>query len=461
MESKKINIILNKQKDFYNTGKTRDLSFRLDILKKLYEIIEVHESEIMTALYKDLKKGETESFTSEIVYVEREIQYIIKYLHKWNRLQKVSTPLINKPGKSYIQHDPYGIALIISPWNYPFGLLFTPLVGAIAAGNCIIAKPSEIAEHTSHLVAWLIQKNFPEEYMAVVQGGPQLTQKLINKNIDYIFFTGSSRVGKLIMQQAGKYLIPVTLELGGKNPCIVDYDIDIEVVVRRIVWGKFFNAGQTCIAPDYLLVHSKIKDIFLERLIATINEFYNGNIKENTDYTHIINKKHFTRLSDLLKGVNIVTGGEKDSDELFISPTVVIEPKHDSLLMQEEIFGPILPVLFYDQLNTEIMKLQKRPKPLILYFFSRDKKKQNTVLMHTSSGSVCLNSIIHSLMSHTLPFGGIGKSGMGQYHGKTSFTTFSHKKSVLKKFFFADMSLFYPPYKGSLKMIKKVFKLLY
>ncbi|MEJ2627500.1 MAG: aldehyde dehydrogenase family protein [bacterium] len=461
MESKKINTLLNKQKDFFNTGKTRDLSFRLDILKKLYDIIEVHESEIMTALYKDLKKGETESYTSEIAYVQKEIKYIIKSLKKWNKPEKFSVPLINQPGKSYIQYDPYGIVLIISPWNYPFGLLFTPLVGAVAAGNCVVAKPSEQSEHTSRLIVSLIRQNFPEEYITVVEGDAEVTQNLIQENIDYIFFTGSTGVGKLIMKSAAEYLIPITLELGGKNPCIVDYEINMDVAVKRIVWGKFFNAGQTCIAPDYLLVHQEIKNEFLDRLIAMIHNFYGSNIKENQDYSHIININHFNRLSDLIKEGSIVTGGEKNIDSLFISPTVITDISDGAKIMQEEIFGPILPVLFYENLESVIIKLKGKPKPLVLYFFSKNKNKQKVVLTQTSSGSVCINGTIHSIMSHKLPFGGLGQSGMGKYHGKASFTTMSHKKSVLKKSFYGDIKAVYPPYKTPIKLLKKVIKFMY
>ncbi len=461
MNSKKINTLLNSQKNFFQTGKTRDISFRINTLKKMYDIIERHENEIMTALYNDLHKSETESYTSEIAYVQQEILLMIKHLKKWSQPWKVSIPLINQPGKSYIQYEPYGITLIISPWNYPFGLLFTPLIGAVAAGNCIIAKPSEISEHTSQLMYSLIKQNFPEEYMAVVEGDAEVIQNLINKKIDYIFFTGSTRVGKIIMKEAAEYLIPVTLELGGKNPCIVDFDIDMDVAAKRIVWGKFFNAGQTCIAPDYLLVHQKIKNAFIKKLITTIHDFYGENVIENKDYSHIINEKHFYRLSDLIKEGNIIAGGIKDSDRLFITPTVISEINHDAKIMEEEIFGPILPVLFYENLDREVKKLRDKPKPLILYFFSKNKKKQKTILTQTSSGSVCINGTIHSIISHKLPFGGIGQSGMGQYHGKASFTTFSHKKSVLHKSFFGDIAAVYPPYKVPLKILKKVIKFLY
>jgi len=461
MENKKINSLLRNQREFFHTGKTRDISFRINTLKKMYGMIEKHESEIMNALYKDLHKSNTESFTSEIAYVQKEIKHIIRHLKKWNKPEKIGVSLINKPGKGYIQYEPYGISLVISPWNYPFGLLFTPLVGAVAAGNCVVAKPSEISEHTSRLIHSIFKANFPENYIAVVEGDAEVTQNLIQKDVDYIFFTGSTSVGKIIMKSAAKYLIPVTLELGGKNPCIVDSDIDMDVTVKRIVWGKFFNAGQTCIAPDYLLVHEGIKDIFLDTLIAAIHEFYGENVRESNDYSRIINKKHFNRLHNLMKDGKIVEGGEKDIDSLFISPTVITDITCNSEIMQEEIFGPILPVLFYRDLETEIRTLRNKPKPLALYFFSRNRQKQKSVLTQTSSGSVCINGTIHVIMSPKLPFGGVGQSGMGQYHGKASFTTFSHKKSVLKKSFFGDIKALYPPYKTPIKFLKKVIKRMY
>ncbi len=458
---KKINTLLKNQKKFFYTGKTRDISFRINTLKKMYGMIEKHESEIMNALYKDLHKSNTESFTSEIAYVQKEIKHIVKHLKKWNKPEKIGVPLINKPGKGYIQYEPYGISLVISPWNYPFGLLFTPLVGAVAAGNCVIAKPSELCEHTSRLINSIFKANFSENYIAVVEGDAEVTQNLIQKDVDYIFFTGSTSVGKIIMKSATEYLIPVTLELGGKNPCIVDHEIDMNVTVRRIVWGKFFNAGQTCIAPDYLLVHERIKDIFLDTLGAVIHEFYGENVRESNDYSRIINEKHFKRLTSLMKEGNIVAGGKKDIDSLFIAPTVITDIGDKSALMQEEIFGPILPVLFYRDLDTEITKLRNKPKPLALYFFSRNQQKQQRVLTHTSSGSVCINGTIHIIMSPKLPFGGVGQSGMGQYHGKASFITFSHKKSVLKKSFFGDIKALYPPYKTPIKFLKKVIKRMY
>ncbi len=460
MNQNEINKLLLNQKEFFNTGKTKDITFRIEQLTKLQELIEKNESIIMDALYKDLHKSQTESYTSEIAYVLKEIESIIKNLKKWNRKGKVRTSLINLPGKSYFQYEPYGIVLIIGPWNYPFGLIFSPLIGAISAGNCVVIKPSEISVNTSKLIFNLINDNFPNEYLSVVEGDSQVSQALINEKIDYLFFTGSSKIGKLIMKSASEHLIPITLELGGKNPCIVDCNIDIEVTARRIVWGKFFNAGQTCIAPDYLLVHKDIKDEFLEKIKGTLKEFFPEMHKDNKDYSHIVNQVHFDRLSALMDEGIIVAGGEKDSANLYISPTIISELYYNSKIMNEEVFGPILPVLVYDDLNDVIQNLRNQQKPLSLYFFSKDKKKQNQILDGTSSGSVCINGTIHTIMTNKLPFGGVGLSGIGKYHGRASFETFSHKKSVLQKSFKFDLKSMYPPYKTKFSILKQIAKRL-
>jgi acyl-CoA reductase-like NAD-dependent aldehyde dehydrogenase len=461
MNQNEINILLLKQKSFFNSEKTKDISFRIENLRKLYKLIEKNETLIMDALYQDLHKSQTEAYTSEILFVLKEIEFIIKHLKKWNKPQKVRTSLINFPGKNFIQYEPYGITLIIGPWNYPFGLVFSPLAGALAAGNCAIIKPSEISKNTSKVICNLINENFPDEYLFAIEGDATVSQALINEHTDYIFFTGSTNVGKKIMKSAADHLIPVTLELGGKNPCIVDSDINLDVTARRIIWGKFFNAGQTCIAPDYLLVHREIKDKFLEKLKSTLEEFYPKILEDNQDYTHIINQEHFIRLSSLLNEGKIVAGGEKNQLKLFISPTIITDIDYNSKIMDEEIFGPILPVLTYDNLENEIYRLKSMSKPLSLYFFSNDKNKQERIIVGTSSGSVCINGTIHTIMNNRLPFGGVGLSGMGNYHGRASFETFSHKKSVLKKSFWLDLKAMYPPYKTKLDILKKIVKWLY
>lgn len=461
MEQNDLNILLQKQKDFFNTEKTKDVNFRIEMLKILYDVIEKNESRIIEALYLDLHKSETEAYTSEIAYVLKEIDLAVAKLKRWSKPKKVGTSLINFPGKSYYFYEPYGIALIIGPWNYPFALITTPLIGAISAGNCAILKPSENSGHTARLLSDLINSNFPAHYISVVEGDASVTQSLISEKIDYIFFTGSTDVGKKIMKSAAEHLIPVTLELGGKNPCIVDSDIDFEVTVRRILWGKFFNAGQTCIAPDYLLVHKDIKDVFLKKMVETLKDFYPEISKDSKDYTHIINENHFNRLCGLMSEGNVLIGGEKDTNSLFIAPTLLTDLDRNSKIMQEEIFGPILPIFFYENLEHEIQNLKKLPKPLALYFFSKDKPKQDKVISDSSSGSVCVNGTIHTIMSKKLHFGGVGHSGMGAYHGLASFETFSHKKPVLRKSFWLDFKAMYPPYKTKLSILKQILNRLY
>lgn len=461
MNYKNINELLNDQKKFFYTGKTKEVFFRIETLRKLKNLIIENESEIMDALFKDLHKSKTESYTSEIAYVLKEIDFAIKNLKNWNKPQKAKTSLINQPGNSFVIHEPYGIILIIGPWNYPFGLIFSPLIGAISAGNCVVLKPSEISGKTSEVIADIINKNFPESYLSVIEGDASVSQSLINENIDYIFFTGSTQVGKKIMQAASEYLIPVTLELGGKNPCIVDKDIDFKITAKRIVWGKFFNAGQTCIAPDYLLIHNDIKDEFLEILKETMEQFYPKINNDNLDYSHIVNHKHYNRLEALMLEGNIIIGGDKNSKELYISPTVITDLDFNSKIMKEEIFGPLLPLIPYKNLDDEINRLKTQPKPLALYFFSKDKNKQQKIISETISGSVCINGTIHTIMTNKMPFGGVAQSGFGYYHGKSSFETFSHKKSILKKSFKFDLKSVYPPYKTKLSILKHFIKRLY
>jgi acyl-CoA reductase-like NAD-dependent aldehyde dehydrogenase len=360
------------------------------------------------------------------------------------------------PASAKIYPEPLGVVLIIGPWNYPFQLNILPLVGAIAAGNCAIVKPSEIAANTSKVVAELINKTFDPAYIAAVEGGVETSQQLLAEKFDYIFFTGGTNVGRVVMEAAAKNLTPVTLELGGKSPCIVDSDISIENSAKRIVWGKFINAGQTCIAPDYLLVNRAVKSEFLTAVTETIRSFYGENPAESTDYCRIISERHFNRLAEFLKDGKIVIGGETNAEEKYIAPTVIDGVSWDAPVMQEEIFGPILPVLEYSDLEEAIALINSRPKPLALYLFSRDKQKQKRVLRDTSSGGVCINDTVMQGALTSLPFGGVGNSGIGSYHGKASFDTFSHYKSVLNKGLWFDLEWRYAPYKGKLDFLKKV-----
>ncbi len=460
MNEEEIRVIFQKQKAFFDSGKTRDLPFRKNQLKKLCHIIEENTEDILHSLLKDLNKSATESFTGEIMYALLEIKTLLKKLKKWSRPVKVSTPVSNRPGRSYFIREPFGTVLIISPWNYPFGLLLSPLAGAVASGNCVIGKPSELAPNTSALIKRLIGQNFDEAHITIAEGGAMVTQSLIRRETDYIFFTGSTAVGRKIMESASKHLIPVTLELGGKSPCLVDEDIDLDVTARRIAWGKFYNAGQTCIAPDYLMVHSNISEKFLNTLSGTLKEFYQTRSPVK-DFTHIINEGHYERLCSLLKQGRVIAGGMTDREDLYISPTILdnIDPK--SAIMQDEIFGPILPVLQYDSLDAALDEINSRERPLVTYYFSRDKNRQNNVIKRAKSGSVCINGTIHLFLSNELPFGGVGASGMGRYHGFASFESFTYKKAVLQKSFYLDIKAFYPPYKTSLKILKKIMDFIY
>ncbi|MBO8159282.1 aldehyde dehydrogenase [Thermosyntropha sp.] len=460
MVNDSISSLVNKQRDFFQSGKTRDIDFRIQQLKRLAAVIEENEADILQALHFDLGKSELEGYMTEVGFVKSELNFMIKNLPRWARPQKVKTPLVYFGAKSYIYSDPLGLVLIIGPWNYPFQLIIAPLIGAIAGGNCAVLKPSEIAPSVSGVVKKMMTENFPEEYIAVVEGGVPECSALLENRFDHIFYTGGPVVGRIIMEAASKHLTPVTLELGGKSPCIVDYNIDFNYAARRIAWGKFLNAGQTCVAPDYLMVHKQIKDKFLDCLKEAVNEFYGPDPMKSRDYSRIINDKHFERLQGLLNNGNIVCGGETRGEDRYIAPTIIDNISPTDPVMQEEIFGPILPVLEYEDLDEVICFINKRPKPLALYFFSRDYKKQEKVLRETTSGGVSINDTLSHMTTPYLPFGGIGESGMGKYHGEASFNTFVHKKSVLKNTFWFDLKVKYPPYTVSLQRIKKLMKFM-
>jgi aldehyde dehydrogenase (NAD+) len=451
-----ISDLIRKQRDFFQTGKTKNVDFRLQNLKLLKQAIIEHEQDILTALKSDLHKPEFESFATEIASI-KEINYTIKHLRNWTKTKKAAVPLEFFPYSAQIKPEPIGVVLIISPWNYPFNLAISPLVGAIAAGNCAILKPSELAPHTSRIIAEIIAKTFDPAYISVLEGGIETNQKLLAEKFDHIFFTGGTSVGKIIMEAAAKQLTPVTLELGGKSPCIVDTEIDIEKTARRICWGKFLNAGQTCIAPDYLLVNKDIKKDLLDSIKKCIQEFYGEHPASSPDYARIIHQKHFDRLVQFLHDGEILIGGETNRDQLYISPTVIDNVSWEDSVMQEEIFGPILPVIEYTDLADVINRINSRPKPLALYFFSQNKQLQQQILNCTSSGGVCLNDTMMHFSVSSLPFGGVGDSGIGSYHGKFSFDTFSHYKSILHNSFWLDLKWRYVPYtKGKLSFLKKL-----
>ncbi|MEH2286725.1 aldehyde dehydrogenase [Nostoc sp.] len=454
-ELSKIGNIIQTQREFFQTGKTKDVTFRIEQLKNLKQAIIEHEQPIVEALEADLHKPEVETYLTEISVI-KDIDYAIKHLQNWTKPQKapVSWDFFSYSAKIY--PEPLGVVLIIGPWNYPFNLIISPLIGAIAAGNCAIIKPSEIASHTSDVIAKIIAKHFDPAYLAVIEGGVEASQKLLAEKFDHIFFTGGTAVGKIIMAAAAKYLTPVTLELGGKSPCIVDTDINLEHTVRRIAWGKFINAGQTCIAPDYLLVNKTIKKDLIDGLEKSLKEFYGENPVNSPDYARIISQKHFDRLVSFLKDGEVIIGGENQPSERYIAPTLIDNVSLEDSVMQEEIFGPILPMIEYTDIAEAIALINSRPKPLALYLFSQDKNLQKRVLQETSSGGVCINDTVMQVGVSSLPFGGVGDSGIGNYHGKASFDTFSHKKSVLQNSFWLDLKWRYAPYQGKLPLIKKL-----
>ncbi|NJR16963.1 MAG: aldehyde dehydrogenase [Calothrix sp. CSU_2_0] len=450
-----ISDVPSKQRQYFRTGATKNIDFRITQLQTLKKVVIENENAIIEVLKADLNKPLFEAYTSEFSSVIQEINYALKNIKNWVKAKKAAIPIFILPASAQIIPEPLGVALIIGPWNYPFTLNLVPLIGAIASGNCAVVKPSEFAPHTSNLIAEIISKNFPPEYISVVEGDVEVSKQLLQEKFDRIFFTGSTATGKIIMAAAAKHLTPVTLELGGKSPCIVDTDIDLEVAARRIAWGKFYNAGQTCIAPDYVLIKRDIKAEFLQAIEKCIQEFYGENPTNSPDYARIINQKQFSRVANLIQG-DIRIGGETNADELYISPTVIDNVSWEDAIMQEEIFAPILPIIEYEDINDVIDKINLRPKPLALYLFSKNKKLQKKILCETSSGGVCINDVIKQVSGSTLAFGGVGDSGIGSYHGKASFDTFSHYKTVVNRPFFLDLKVLYAPYEGKLDLLKKL-----
>ncbi|MCM3542435.1 aldehyde dehydrogenase [Priestia megaterium] len=425
--------LTKKQLSFFNSGKTKDVAFRIETLKKLRELVVRYEEDILKAVKADLNKPEMEAKRAEVGLVLSEIDFAVENLAEWAAPKEVETPSTHAGAKSYIYQDPYGLALVIAPWNYPFQLAVSPVVGSIAAGNCVVLKPSELTPHTSSLLAKMFNENFPEEYLTVVEGEVETSTALLKENFDYIFFTGSTMVGKIVAEAAAKHLTPVTLELGGKSPTIVHEDANIEEAAKRIARGKFANAGQTCVAPDYILVQRNVKDELLANLKQVVTNTYGEDVSQNLDFPHVVSEKHFDRLNSFLTNGDIVFGGKTDRSRLFIEPTVLDNISWEDNVMQDEIFGPILPVIVYDEISEVIEAIVKRPKPLALYLFSEDEAVQDHILNSVSFGGGSINDTINHMTSHYLPFGGVGDSGMGAYHGKASFDTFSHAKSILKR----------------------------
>ncbi len=446
--------LVQSQHEFFYSNTTKGLDFRISQLKALHKTIKNHQEEIVEALYKDFKKPPFESFATEIYTVLEEIKYFIKHLPKLSQSRKVPTPVINFLSTSSITPEPYGVCLIISPWNYPFQLALSPLIGAIAAGNCAIIKPSEYSPHTTELLKNILKDIYPRCYVSVVDGDETVAKELLNQPLDYIFFTGGTEVGKKIMLKAAQHLVPLTLELGGKSPAIVDFDAHIPTAAKRIVWGKFINCGQTCIAPDYLLVHEKVKDQLLYHMAKNIIRFYTVTPEYSPNYARIINEHHFDRLVNYIDQDKLFYGGQVNRDDLFISPTILHHITLEDSVMEHEIFGPILPVMTFDDLSNAVATVQSKPKPLALYYFGENKKRTAYIKSSISFGGGCINDTIMHVASSNLPFGGVGYSGMGSYHGKASFDTFSHYKSMINKSTSFDLPFRYPPYKGKIGFLK-------
>ena len=437
-----------------------DINFRKQTLVKLLISVQNHEEEIIKALYDDFKKPAFEAVVSETAYIVSELNHTIKNINKWAKPNMVLPSLLNFPSTDYIYKEPYGKVLIIAPWNYPYQLALCPLIAAVAAGNQVVLKPSELTPNTSRIIAKIISETFDENHVKCVEGGVEITQELLAQRWDYIFFTGSVAVGKIVAKAAAENLTPVTLELGGKNPCIIDATANLKLAAKRIVWGKFLNAGQTCIAPDYLLVSNKIKSTLIELIKKEIIDAYGENPETSPDFPRIINQKKWNRLTEMLKGESILAGGKSNIQDYYLAPTLLDEPSLDSLVMKDEIFGPILPVLSFENEADLVSIISRYEKPLSLYIFSNDNPFAKKIIQNYSFGGGCINDTLVYFSNKRLPFGGVGNSGIGAYHGKLSFSTFTHYKAIVKRANWLDIPTRYAPYKGKLKSVKKLFKWL-
>ena len=463
-----INDIVSQQREFFLTNETKSIDFRLKQLKRLKSSVEKYSDDIYDALWKDLHKCREEAFLTEINIVLTEINDHMKNIKKWSKPKKVKTPLYLMPSKSHMMYEPFGVALIIAPWNYPFHLMFAPLVGAISSGCCAVMKPSPYSQNTSEVMQKIIDETFDKNYITMVQGHRDVNQALLAQKFDFIFYTGSPDMGRVVMEAASKNLTPVVLELGGKSPCIVDKDCNIDFAARRIVWGKTINAGQTCVAPDYLMVHCDVKDELIKKMIYYVEKFYGENQQESECYCRIINDKAYQRLTSYLDEGKILYGGNCDAEERYIQFTLlnlgqqstdnrqqtISESESAVSVMKDEIFGPILPVIEFDDINKVSEFIAKRPKPLALYYFGNNESSEN-ILRATTSGGVCINDTILHVANEHLPFGGVGESGMGKYHSQESFLAFSNKRAVLKSSNRIDFIMKYPPY-DKMDLIKKL-----
>ena len=450
--------IISSQREFFKSQKTKDLDYRLSLLRALKVEILANEQAVIGALNKDFKKSEFEGYLSEFGIVISELNFAIKNLKRWAKPKRIKSSLLTFPSKDYLYPEPFGTALIIAPWNYPFLLAMEPLIMAIAAGNTVVIKPSELTENTSKLITRIIKNVFPETIATSIQGGVEISTELLAQKWDYIFFTGSTHVGKIVAQAAAKHLTPVVLELGGKSPCIIDDSVNLKLVARRLVWGKLLNGGQTCIAPDYVIAKSNIKEDLIAVLKTEINKQYGENPENSLDFPRIVNKNNTKRLETLLQDSNIVFGGKINVNECYISPTLVDQPSLNSQLMQEEIFGPILPILTYNTEEDIEHIIWNLEKPLSLYVFSNKTSFIKSTIEKYSFGGGVINDLLIHFGNHRLPFGGVGASGMGKYHGKHGFNAFSNTKPIVKRGNWFDPSFRYAPYKGKMSLLKLVFK---
>ncbi|PQJ72049.1 aldehyde dehydrogenase [Polaribacter butkevichii] len=450
--------ILQAQRNYFSTQQTKDISFRKECLKKLQKELIKREPAIIKALYDDFKKSEYEAVLTETSIVLSELKMTIDKLTSWAKPKSVLPSLLNFPSSAKIHKEPYGAVLVIAPWNYPHQLAFAPLIGAIAAGNTVVLKPSELTPNTSAITKQIIEAVFDKKQVAVIEGGVEVSTKLLAQRWDYIFFTGSVFVGKIVAKAAAEFLTPITLELGGKSPCIVDKTANIKLAAKRIVWGKFINGGQTCIAPDYLLIHASKKEEFVNYFKNELIKAYGENPETSTDFPRIVNLKNFNRLALMLENESFLTGGTTNKEDLFIAPTLIDEPSLNSEVMKGEIFGPILPVISYES-EEEIDKLiSKYDKPLAFYIFSTDKKITKKMIAKYSFGGGTINDTTVHFVNHRLPFGGVGESGIGSYHGKLTFETFSHSKGVVTKGNWLDLTIRYAPYTDKLKKLQALLK---
>jgi aldehyde dehydrogenase (NAD+) len=456
---------LQRHRTFFQSGATRSLGFRRAQLAKLASALEQHEGNLLSALHGDLRKSPLQGYSSELGLVQAEIRHALKHVRRWAAPVRHRTPWFVAPARGWVQAEPFGVALILGPWNYPVQLVLIPLVSAIAAGNCAVVKPSEFAPRTAEAITALVQDAFAAEFVSAATGGVGVAESLLLERFDKIFFTGSTRVGRAVMAAAAKHLTPVTLELGGKCPAIVCDDAPIELAARRGAWGKFMNAGQTCIAPDFVLVQRSLREGFVAGLKKSLLQFYSEDASRSADYGRIVNARHFERLVNYLRDGRVVHGGTHDAKDLFIAPTILTEVPLESAVMREEIFGPILPVLEFDKLEDALAMLRDRPTPLALYLFTRDRATEARVLAEARSGGFCVNDVcVNDVGAHIfgtgLPFGGLGESGMGSYHGRAGFEAFSHQRAVLRRATWLDLPFRYPPQKLSLAGLKRAVRFL-